>query len=139
MVLNDSFNGVADVASSLPLPAHTEKSIPYLITFLVIVGLTYFVTNHGSKIPEINPLQGFELTNSRRITHFVQNSRQLMTKGREEFKGRLWRMYSDWGDVIVVPPEVVNELRSDPRVELQETATDVSSELEAFFFSFCPF
>ncbi|OHW96070.1 cytochrome p450 [Colletotrichum incanum] len=108
------------------IPSPTEKPIPYLATVFLFVVLVYAFGNHDSKLPELNPLQPFEFTNRRRMSEFVQNSKELMLKGKDTFGGSPYKMHSEWGELVVLSPEFIHELRSEPRLNFIEPATDDS-------------
>ncbi|GKT65772.1 cytochrome P450 [Colletotrichum tofieldiae] len=108
------------------IPSPAEKPIPYLVTVFLFVVLVYTFGDHGSKLPELNPLKPFEFTNRRRMDEFVQHSKELMLKGKATFGGSPYKMHSEWGQVVVLPPEFIHELRSEPRLNFIEPATDDS-------------
>nr|ASF83124.1 cytochrome P450 [Colletotrichum lini] len=108
------------------IPSPAEKPIPYLITAFLFIALVYAVGDHGSKLPEVNPLRAFEFTNRRRMNEFVQHSKDIMLKGKATFAGSFYKMYSDWGEVVVLPPQFIHELRNEPALEFLEPAKDDS-------------
>lgn len=134
MATNSSLE--ADFASFIiPL---SGKFIPYLATAFMLMLLAYAVGDHGSKpeIPELNPSIPLDFTNRRRINEFSQNSKQMLLKGKAQFGSNLHRLRCAWGDVFVVPPQVMHEVRNDPKLGAAEAQADVSRAVFAGFVSY---
>ncbi|WYZ35719.1 hypothetical protein EsH8_X_000366 [Colletotrichum jinshuiense] len=108
------------------IPSPTEKPLPYLVTVILVVILAYTFTDNGSKLPELNPSKPFEFTNQRRIAEFFQQSRDLMLRGKALFGKNPYRLYSDWGEVVVLAPEFIHELRNESELDFIKPATDDS-------------
>lgn len=122
MASNHSFDLVLGTYS---IPSPAEKPIPYLATVFLFFVLFYAMGDSGAKLPEVNPLKAFELTNSRRMREFVQNSKDIMLRAKSTFGKNPYKMHTDWGNVIVLAPEFIHELRSDPRLDFITPACDV--------------
>ncbi|KAK1675800.1 cytochrome P450 [Colletotrichum godetiae] len=108
------------------IPSPTENPIAYVATVVLFIVLAYALGDHGAKLPEINPLKPFEFSNSRRILEFYQTSKELMLKGRAKFGENPFRLMTEWGNVLVLPPTFIQELRSDPNLSFDEPAKDDS-------------
>ncbi|KAL2879107.1 hypothetical protein SGCOL_005527 [Colletotrichum sp. CLE4] len=108
------------------IPSPTENPIVYVATVVLFIVLAYALGDHGAKLPEINPLKPFEFSNSRRILEFYQTSKELMLKGRAKFGENPFRLMTEWGNVLVLPPTFIQELRSDPNLAFVEPARDDS-------------
>ncbi|KAK1580740.1 cytochrome P450 [Colletotrichum navitas] len=121
-------------AYTIPSPA--EQPIPYLVTAFLFVILVYAVGDRAPKLPEVNPLKAFEFTNRRRNGEFVHQSKELMLKGKAVFGDSPFRMHTEWGEVVVLPPPLMQELRSDPRLDFAESAAD---DTHSYIPGFDPF
>ncbi|KAK1546156.1 cytochrome P450 [Colletotrichum paranaense] len=108
------------------IPSPTEKPIAYVAAVVLFVSLAYALGDHGAKLPEINPLKPFELSNTRRILEFYQTSKELMLKGRAKFGDNPWKLMTEWGNCLVLPPDFIHELRSNPNLAFVEPAKDDS-------------
>lgn len=97
----------------------------YLAITLVLVCSTYALTNIGSEVQTINPRKRFEFTDNRRIGEYMQNSKDLLLQGKSKFDNNPWSLCSEWGNLIVLPPEFLHELRSHPKLTFSEAARDV--------------
>ncbi|CAI6087324.1 unnamed protein product [Clonostachys chloroleuca] len=78
-------------------------------------------------LPELNPRKPFEFTNRRRILEFIRNSKTILGEGRQRFKDKPYKLMSEWGSMVVLPPECADELRSDPRMDFSTPVEDVDS------------
>lgn len=101
----------------------------YLAITFVLVCSTYAFTHLRSEVRPINPRKRFELTDNRRIGEYMQRSKDLMLQGKSKFDNDPWSLCSEWGNVIVLPPEFLHELRSHPKLTFSEAARDVSLSL----------
>ncbi|KAF4780806.1 cytochrome P450 [Colletotrichum scovillei] len=108
------------------IPSPTEKPIAYVATVVLFFILAYALGDHGAKLPEINPLKPFEFSNSRRILEFFGTSKELMLKGRAKFGDNPYKLMTEWGSVMVLPPDFIHELRSNPYLAFEEPAKDDS-------------
>lgn len=108
----------------------------YCAITLILICSTYALTNSGSKVREINPRNRFEFTDKRRIGEYMQNSKDLMLQGKSKFDNEPWSVCSEWGNVIVLPPEFLHELRSHPSLTFSEAARDVSLSLHSLADTF---
>ncbi|RFN48892.1 putative cytochrome p450 monooxygenase (lova) [Fusarium flagelliforme] len=77
---------------------------------LVIVQLSLF--DRGGKYPLLNPKGSFELTTNRVVREFINDSVNILEKGKSLFKGQLYRANTDWGQVVVIPPQFLDALKS---------------------------
>jgi hypothetical protein len=55
-----------------------------------------------------------------------------MAKGRSMYPHEPYRVYTDWGEALVLPPEFVNELKSHPDLDFLHVAQDVSGPGDSF-------
>ncbi|KAL0942070.1 trichothecene c-8 hydroxylase [Colletotrichum truncatum] len=85
---------------------------------LLFMLIFYGFDRRGVKIPEINPAINFDIGNRRRMADFVQNSKDLMIRARQKFGQNPYKLFSEWGNVVVLPPEYLDELRNDPRLDI---------------------
>ncbi|EFQ34658.1 cytochrome P450 [Colletotrichum graminicola M1.001] len=106
------------------IPSPAEKPIPYLVTAFLFVILVYAVGDRAPKLPEVNPLKAFEFTNRRRNGEFVHQSKEIALKGKAVFGDNPFRMHTEWGEVVVLPPAFMQELRNDPGLEFSDTLVD---------------
>lgn len=92
-----------------------------LVTVLAVLA----IRNKGPKLPELNPRTALELSNTRRTRQFMRNSIDLLTKGRSLFPDSPYKLFCDWGELTVLPPESVDDIRSDRRFDFAISASDV--------------
>lgn len=103
--------------------------ISYLLVPLVTV-LLYILANlirQRSKPPLINPPKLLDLRQSRPKLEFLKNSKELLLRGKEIFKGRPFRVRSERGDVTVLPYEMAHDMRNEHNLSFDRAVYDVGS------------
>lgn len=103
-----------------------DRFVVCFTTLVVTLLLSRILAKPVINLPELNPKKPFEFTNRRRLAEFFQHSKEILIQGRERFRNKLYKAYCDWGEVIVVSPEHIEELRSDSRLSFMVPANDVS-------------
>ncbi|RGP62351.1 putative cytochrome p450 monooxygenase lova [Fusarium sporotrichioides] len=78
----------------------------------------------GKKYPFINPKKPFEFSNQRVVQDFIENAKDILTKGRSLYKGKPYKAHTDLGDVLVIPPEYVDTLKSERKLDFSEVGKD---------------
>lgn len=100
---------------------------------LLFIIFFYGINKHSTlSAPFINPKKRMELSSMGTVNRFMAGSREVMAKGRSMYPDKPYRVYTDWGEALVLPPEFVNELKSHPDLDFQIVAQDVSSSIESF-------
>lgn len=107
---------------------------PHHLLFGTFAWLAYLLAkyswfNDKKKRPILNPLRLFEFTNTRRTQEFIGNSIETLTQGRSLYRGQTYRLYTNWGEVLVIPPEFVDDLKSNPLLDFQIPSQDVRFKL----------
>lgn len=54
-------------------------------------------------------------------------SREILAKARNLFPDEPFRLITDWGEVLILPPEFADEIRNDPRLSFSKAAMQVSA------------
>lgn len=91
-------------------------SLPFLVLWLA---------RAKTKTPILNPKKRFEATSSRVRQDFMTNSIEIMNRGRALYPHEPYKANTDFGDVLVLPPELLPELKSHPSLDFQTPAQDV--------------
>lgn len=78
------------------------------------------------KPPCVNPSSVWDSRHSRQKLEFVQDSKGLLHKGQEAFKGRPFRVKSERGDVTVLPYDMAHEIRNEHSLSFDLAVYDVS-------------
>jgi hypothetical protein len=104
------------------------SSQPYVQLSLAAVFLLFlrYALSQSDDIPFINPKKSSELTASRPRSAFLAQSKEILSQGHDLYPDQPYRANTDWGEVLILPPSLINELRSDPRLDFLEVAQDVS-------------
>ncbi|KAI3393843.1 hypothetical protein diail_3570 [Diaporthe ilicicola] len=90
-------------------------SVDLLVLTVVGLLLYTFANRYGefSKPPCVNPSKVWDFRKSRQKLEFVRNSKGLLHKGQEAFKGRPFRVKSERGDVTVLPYDMAHGIRNE--------------------------
>ncbi|KAG4271066.1 hypothetical protein FPRO04_11294 [Fusarium proliferatum] len=75
----------------------------------------------GSVVPLANPPESLFGTSKTRRS-FVKLSREILAKARGLFPNEPFRLITDWGEVLILPPEFADEIRNDPRLSFSKAA-----------------
>ncbi|KAI8648050.1 Gibberellin cluster-C20-oxidase [Fusarium sp. Ph1] len=75
----------------------------------------------GQAVPLANP-SGSLFARNRTRRNFVKLSREILAKARSRFPDQPFRLITDWGEVLILPPEFADEIRNDPRLSFSKAA-----------------
>ncbi|KAK1991787.1 trichothecene C-8 hydroxylase [Colletotrichum falcatum] len=92
----------------------------YIVTAFVIILLSRLLSrllrrSLEADIPLINPKRRWEITKAGARGRFLKNARTMMHKAMVDYPGRPFRVYCGFGEVIMLPAELINEIRNDNR------------------------
>ncbi|KAI3551186.1 p450 monooxygenase, partial [Colletotrichum filicis] len=89
----------------------------YVLGTCVPLGILvlFWMRDHGTKLPYLNPKGRFEWSSDRVVREFVFNSYRMLYSSAKDFLGKPFRVLCDVGDVIILPPDVGQEIRNDKR------------------------
>ncbi|KAF6810887.1 cytochrome p450 monooxygenase [Colletotrichum plurivorum] len=102
------------VDSSLLRNLDIWKSLCLGIILLAVFAIVPQMRKPSRKLPYVNPREALDLFDQKRKQGFLFNARRLMEAGRRQFPGQTYRMMTDVGDTIVIPPQFVNDIRNEP-------------------------
>ncbi|EFQ36440.1 cytochrome P450 [Colletotrichum graminicola] len=96
----------------------------YLITAALSLLFMYSQRESYPKLPRLNPKKFTELTWSARLFDYAIRSRELFAEGTRKFPDRPYKLFTDLGDVIVVPNKYAEELKSSRDLDFNGSARD---------------
>ncbi|KAI0014520.1 hypothetical protein F4780DRAFT_249838, partial [Xylariomycetidae sp. FL0641] len=100
-------------------PLGTNESLWYIAATVLVVLVTFTLSSSKSNlknIPLINPRPPLAFTDTEIKKTFRQSSQQLMDKARSLYPGRPYRMLTDLGEQLVLPPAFADEIRNEPKL-----------------------
>lgn len=126
------FPGKLDLGSgSLVIPDLTERPVAYIVTAFMFLLVIYSATRQQkAKIPELNPpksrlrLPGY--VGADQAKDFERNSKDLMVAGRAKFPNQAYRLYNYLGDAVIIPPNLINEIRNENSLDFVNSSSFVS-------------
>jgi len=106
-------SSIAPDISSKALTLFDRQSLQAIACLFLGSILFILLRSSGrSQLPTINNKGRFEFSNKRIKKNFVLNGRRLLLEGLKKFNGKPFRMLTDFGPAIILPPEYANELRN---------------------------
>ncbi|KAF4950622.1 hypothetical protein FSARC_13127 [Fusarium sarcochroum] len=99
-------------------------SICALSLILCLLTKAHLFQTHGGtgKIPLANGTGSF-LAKLRARTQFIKNSKEILSKARDRYSGQPFRLLTDWGELLILPPAFADEIRNDDRLSFAKAAT----------------
>ncbi|CAG9954383.1 unnamed protein product [Clonostachys rosea f. rosea IK726] len=112
-----------------------KLAIPTCIA--LILGVATFIRAirgiKTSKIPLLNPPKGFDLTNWDARKNFGRRSGELMQEGLTKYKGQMFKVMTESGEITIVPSALANDIRNEPNLSFMKAiAEDFHSHLPGF-------
>lgn len=104
----------------------TAFYLPYVVTVTLFILLAYSRRESYPELPRLNPKKPTELTWRSRLVDWMGRSGELLQQGDGQFPDRPYKLYTEVGDVLIIPPKYVDELKSNRALEFAEAASDVS-------------
>ncbi|ETS75487.1 hypothetical protein PFICI_12431 [Pestalotiopsis fici W106-1] len=104
----------------------TEHPFAHISVAAIFLVFIYHVKSQSQDFPYLNPKKRFALTASAVRKEFMTSSRTILSKGRFQYPDTPCMVNSEWGEVLVLPPHLINELRNDPRLDYLRVTQDDS-------------
>lgn len=93
------------------------RVLTYILLSLLPFVFFYLTGNpKASKLPTINNKRLFEFSDRRLKQDFARNARQLLRQGLEKYGGKPFKILTDHGTTIILPPEYTQEIRNSPHL-----------------------
>ncbi|KAK7425140.1 hypothetical protein QQX98_000054 [Neonectria punicea] len=94
------------------------QQLGFTLLSLLAVALAYISLrpHRHSDMPYLNRPAKLDLFGQKTRQHFALNARNLMAEGRRLFKGNPYRLFTDLGDLVVIPSRLVDDVRNEPNL-----------------------
>ncbi|KAL5882512.1 hypothetical protein ACKVWC_001517 [Pyricularia oryzae] len=91
---------------------------------LVVTAVVLAIFAFGSRdkypdLPWLNPKEPTELTAAKRRAEFFAKPREILQEGSQKFSDKPYKLHTNNGPVLIIPPKYVTELKSDRRLDFQ--------------------
>ncbi|QGI82462.1 hypothetical protein CEK25_009191 [Fusarium fujikuroi] len=113
------FNMITSYAGSQLLPFYIAIFVFTLVPWAI--RFSWLELRKGSVVPLANPPDSLFGTGKTRRS-FVKLSREILAKARSLFPNEPFRLITDWGEVLILPPDFADEIRNDPRLSFSKAA-----------------
>ncbi|KAH8589065.1 cytochrome P450 monooxygenase-like protein [Bisporella sp. PMI_857] len=121
-------------SSSITRPA--LQSLPYYITVFLIVIVAFTLTgSNESNIPLVNPPKWLQLRITKQL-YFIKNGMEILSKSRETYKGKPFRVLTGLGEIIVLPPRFAHIIRNNSSLSF---GSAIAKDFQAHIPGFEPF
>ncbi|XEV04478.1 hypothetical protein FSHL1_009765 [Fusarium sambucinum] len=108
------------------------------ISLIAILIANYSFFAKDDKYPVLNPKKPFEWSNTRVVKQFSENSKSLLAHARSVYGEQPYRVYTDIGKVLVIPPSWVHALRGKKelnfRIPVQDDSLSFIPGFDGFSF-----
>ncbi|KAK1723101.1 cytochrome P450 [Colletotrichum acutatum] len=102
-----------------------QQSALGLLFVVLSLTLAYVsIPGRHDHLPYINRPPKWDFLGQKTKQHFVSNARSLMANAREAFKGKPYRMFTDLGDLIVIPAQHADEIRNERSLNFLDAFVD---------------
>ncbi|KAK8011860.1 hypothetical protein PG989_000120 [Apiospora arundinis] len=98
----------------------------YFITAALFLLLIISQRERYPNLPRLNPKKPMELTWRARLLDYMGRSRELLSQGTRQFADRPYKLYTELGDILVVPVRYAEELKSVRALDFSESASDAA-------------
>lgn len=109
------------------------KYAPYLVTAIFVLAIVYSKRESYPDLPRLNPKGPLEFGWAKRLNHFMVHSPELLAEASRRFGDNPFKLFTDLGDIVVVPAKYANELKNHRGMNFMEVGVDVSLLCCIFF------
>lgn len=120
---------VDPIGAGTSLLDSSVKPFQYAVTAFLFVLAVYALLDYKNDPPRLNPKKTFEFTTRRLLEEYTSRGKEVLYRAREKYGQRPYRLYSDFGDVVVLPAESIHEIRNNPALSFIESSAHVSMPL----------
>lgn len=115
--------------SAFPSPA--MMPVPYVVTAIVLLATLYWVRDPvvptNKQLPLVSKTRLFDIGRFLTIKDFVYHAYDQIHEAQKRFNGKPYRMYTEQGEVTILPHSYANEVKSDPRLSFEGPIRRVSA------------
>ncbi|KAF4916381.1 Cytochrome P450 monooygenase 1 [Colletotrichum viniferum] len=115
-----------------------SKSSWYVVASCASVAILsmFLMRDRTTKLPYLNPNKLFEWSSATAVQEIILNARNLMYLSANSLLGKPFRVLGDVGDVIILPPDVGQEIRNDKRFSFTQ---GLANDFQAHYSGFEPY
>ncbi|TLS20367.1 uncharacterized protein PpBr36_11369 [Pyricularia pennisetigena] len=96
----------------------------YVVTAMLLAFFAFSSKDKYPELPWLNQKAPTELTSSKRRAEFIAKPIEHLHKGSTQFKDTPYKLNTENGPVLVLPPKYVNELKSDRNLDFKSIASE---------------
>ncbi|POS71913.1 cytochrome P450 [Diaporthe helianthi] len=107
----------------LAVPPLLGQPLAYVFVAFIFLLAFYSTGQKKANVPELNPpksrLRLPGIVSAEQTQSFLRHSKELFLDGRAKFPNQPYRLYSYLGDSIIIPPNLINEIRNEKALEFR--------------------
>lgn len=115
---NETFSAISQPGAFPGLGAQTSAWASYVVAALLLASLAYSRRDKYRGVPDVTPSRPFELTDSRKRKEFLAKSREILAQGSKRYGDQPYKVTAEMGQILVLPPQYVAELKNNPALDL---------------------
>ncbi|KAK2024330.1 cytochrome P450 [Colletotrichum zoysiae] len=119
-----------------PLQDDTKTYVSYLVTAVLFFLLVYSGRESYPDLPRFTPPNATRFTWLTQKVDFILNSKERLAQGSKMFPDRPWKIFTDMGDILVIPLKYVEELKLSTAMDFKAAASD---DLHSYVPGYEPF
>lgn len=117
--------GLVSYLEALPQEAALKPVPIILASIIAAVIAVVFRVSTASKLPTLNPKGTFEISDRRIKANFQKNAATLLRDWFAKNPDKPVVINGDMGPMTILPPNMANEIRNDPRLGFMEVTMEV--------------
>ncbi|KAK9778917.1 putative Ent-kaurene oxidase [Seiridium cardinale] len=116
------FSWVLAYLSDLPRQPGVSKPecLFAILTFSILFLWISITTAPRGERPLINPRSWLDISGKKQRVEYIPNCAKYIELGLKLFPGRLYRMATDMGEILILPATWAHKVRNDPNLSLNE-------------------
>lgn len=105
----------------------SPSCLPVAYAYLLVLAclLIYSQSEKYPWLPQLNSRKTWDIFNRQRVDNYMKNSCEILEDATREYPGQPFRYYTDLGNMLVVPPRYIEEMRGDHRLDFMQPVQQV--------------
>ncbi|KAI6355346.1 hypothetical protein MCOR25_008232 [Pyricularia grisea] len=120
----DVFSNITSLVSQDLKDGGAFKYASYLVTTVLFFAVIYSQRDRYPDLPRLNPKGRWEFGWGKRVTHYMNHSVELLAEGTRRFGDKPYKLFTDLGDAVIIPPKYADELKGHRGLSFLEMAED---------------
>lgn len=107
----------------------TTSGLAAGLAFIIIMYALLANQGDSKNLPVFNPAKAWDFMNRRRVGEFMSKSAAMLKESKVKYADQPYILFTELGETVVVPPHLIEEVKSHPSLEFSEGAELVNTPL----------